>query len=1728
MKNYLKSLFVIILIALLPVGSKAQSFPDWLPGLPEVDWYQYFTTCQFEGIVGDTYSGSLDCSENQFVVVSYDFTGAVQNNWGTWIDFSDFCTNRILRVNENRNLAARYAVVEIRREGYLIWRFGIKQDPSDAAVVSITKSQTMPICSGTSVSFSAHPDCAGSTPFYSWFKNGTLVSSGSTYTTSTLVNNDIIKVEMNPGACCSSASASTTVKVQQCSSVGTPTFTYGATTRCQGSETATYTASASSATGYIWTITGTGNTISGTGATATVNWSSTFSGTATIGVKATNGSNVSSVVTRTVTVKPTPNATISGAMDVCLNAASPVVSINNPQSRSVVVAYTVTKDGIDNTTVVNIASNSSNTISVPTFEAKKYTYKLENVAYSESPTCPKILSATTSVTVKPSVGTPSAPSGNTIRCMGTGTTSYTTSAANANSYTWSVTGVGNTISGTGSTATVNWGANFQGTADVKVIANGCNGPSVAAVTSVSVYPHPQLTIAPIGGTICSGGNHALSAGHTGYSGGSGMQYQWYKDGNSISNATSATFNATQAGDYFCLLSPSNSTCATIGTSTVKVTVEPDPQITSQPSGGTICNQGAFNLSVAATGGTPQLNYQWQYYNGSSWNNVTNAVPSGATYTGNATVNLVINGISTAGSHKYRCLVSATGNGCNSATSNEAIVTVRPLFSVGSISTSGETLCPGDTPQTIGSATAASGGNGVFSYQWKANGVVIPGATGASYTPPTSTIAQTTTYTRWVKDGACNTSYSQSSGSWILVVLSPFNAGAISTTGQTICLSETPQTIGSVTAASGGNGVISYQWKANGVVIPGATGASYTPSKSTIAQTITYTRWAKDGKCNTSFSQSLGSWILVVLPPFDSGEIPNGSSSICSGGIPGTIGSLRAASGGNGVITYQWTANGVVIPGAIGASYTPGSPITQTTTYTRWAKDGKCNTSFTQLTGGWTFTVLPLAYITNIIGTGVLYVGESLAFTVNAFLPDGASGSWSSSDPSIATVDASGNVIGVSVGNCQIFYTINDACAGVVSKSIGLEIAKKYGDTFSNPIVASFGCGSSFSHTVNTANGYTNDFVGMAANDVYYQFTLSSASWVAISTCKTSFDTYLSLLNQNSSLVASNDDRGPMCSQSSTASIVTFLDPGTYYVVSEGYGAINGLITTEISIPQAFPPAFDLGSTSQRCQGAETIQYRASTSINSVITYTIDNSSYTAGNRINSIGQITFVSGWSGQTTITAETNGSCGDKNFGTHVVTTLPASQGGILSSDQTICSGSVPTTLTLTGASGTIKKWQSSVYPFTEWVDISQTSTTYNPEALTQATKYRVVVQRGTCPEAYSSVATITVNARLVPSVTVVAANNPSCQGTEVTFTATPVNGGVSPAYQWSKNSVVVPGATLSTYKTTGLANGDKIKVVLTTSETCVTTGTATSNEVTATVSPKIAITVNDATDCGADKGAITVDGLDVTKQYEYLLIPKSQLSKPVITLLGTSSVTIPVGSTYTDAGATAADAVFGDLTNQIVVESTVNTAVAGTYTVTYTVSNSAGLQADAVVRTVVVGLGLPQQNWEEVTIGTQTWMKYNLVIDDGQGGINSYNNDIANAHIYGYLYTWDAAVRLANSIEGWHLPSASEWNTLQAYLGGTNIAGGKLKEDGTVHWTTPNASATNSSLFTALPGGGRRADGTYYYWKDYGFFHSDTSSGSDIFSIYELSYNSSVFRTYSSFKTYSFSVRLIKDTP
>jgi uncharacterized protein (TIGR02145 family) len=154
-----------------------------------------------------------------------------------------------------------------------------------------------------------------------------------------------------------------------------------------------------------------------------------------------------------------------------------------------------------------------------------------------------------------------------------------------------------------------------------------------------------------------------------------------------------------------------------------------------------------------------------------------------------------------------------------------------------------------------------------------------------------------------------------------------------------------------------------------------------------------------------------------------------------------------------------------------------------------------------------------------------------------------------------------------------------------------------------------------------------------------------------------------------------------------------------------------------------------------------------------------------------------------------------------------------------------------------------------------------------------------------------------------------------------------------------------------------------------------------------------------------------------------------------------------------------------------------------------------------------------YKTIIIGTQTWMAENLkttrynngttipYVTDDKAWLDLttsatpaycwYKNDTSYKTIYGALYNWYTVNTGILSPAGWHVPTDDEWDTLVNYLGGTPIAGYKLKETGTNHWSTSGSFEDNGSGFTAVPGGFRNYNASFNNIGDDGYWWSSSES-------------------------------------
>ena len=177
--------------------------------------------------------------------------------------------------------------------------------------------------------------------------------------------------------------------------------------------------------------------------------------------------------------------------------------------------------------------------------------------------------------------------------------------------------------------------------------------------------------------------------------------------------------------------------------------------------------------------------------------------------------------------------------------------------------------------------------------------------------------------------------------------------------------------------------------------------------------------------------------------------------------------------------------------------------------------------------------------------------------------------------------------------------------------------------------------------------------------------------------------------------------------------------------------------------------------------------------------------------------------------------------------------------------------------------------------------------------------------------------------------------------------------------------------------------------------------------------------------------------------------------------------------------------------------------------------------------------QREMNTIKIGSQEWATEDLKVTKFRNGedIPLVTNDeewaqlttagyciTPNGH---YLYNW-YAVNDPRGLapEGFHVPTDAEWTELTNHLGGKEVAGKKMK---TSAW-----NGTNSSGFSALPGGLRGGSSGYFYYKGYyGYWWSSSANGtSNAWYRYLDSANDSVNRNNVSSLRYGFSVRCLKN--
>ncbi|MEI6184739.1 MAG: immunoglobulin domain-containing protein, partial [Bacteroidota bacterium] len=596
---------------------------------------------------------------------------------------------------------------------------------------------------------------------------------------------------------------------------------------------------------------------------------------------------LSAPVTVTSISVVTPSLTASGSTTLCTGSSVILNCSNNGYNT---YQWYINGSAISNATNSSFTANSTG---------------LYTVQVSTTTGCKSTTTAGINVVVNPVPSPPTVTSiGSVNLCAGSSLTLISSSSSN---YQWNNNGIpiNNAVAQSNVVTTA-------GSYTVSAINSfGCSANSQPVVVTVIPKTTPVITA---GGNIsfCQGGSVQLNAS-SGYT-----TYQWYLNNILITNAISAGYLTTVAGNYTVVGTTSDG-CTSNASAITTVTVysKPSTPVLSTNNSTTICAGSSITLNSSV-----EYTYTW-YLNAALLNTTTN--PSiNITSAGNYTV------------------LTTNANGCNSANSNSInVIVTNPV--VPTITTTGNTtICNGDS---ILIKTAAIGN----AYQWYFNGIALNNTNSQSI-------------------------YANSNGNYSVSVTYPSGCTATSSPfGITVYNSPTPVITGNnilcpgttitLSATAGFN---AYQWYKGGIPVTGATLSSYTTS---VTGNFTVIGTNTSG-CNSAQSQPIQ--ITAGSTPSTPVITNSGNTTFCPGG------SVILTSNNNNYNNYQWYLNGNVFNNS-SQSITANTAGTYTVTATNNAGcvSAKSNTVSVSI---YPVPVTPVIY--NSTNSDSLCLGNSLILSTS--------------------------------------------------------------------------------------------------------------------------------------------------------------------------------------------------------------------------------------------------------------------------------------------------------------------------------------------------------------------------------------------------------------------------------------------------------------------------------------------------------------------------------------------------------------------------------------------------------------------------------------------------------------------------------------------------------------------------------------------------------------------------
>ena len=717
------------------------------------------------------------------------------------------------------------------------------------------------------------------------------------------------------------------------------------------------------------------------------------------------------------------------------------------------------------------------------------------------------------------------------------------------------------------------------------------------------------------------------------------------------------------------------------------------------------------------------------------------------------------------------------------------ITVNPALTASvSIAAGATTICSG-TSVTF-TATPTNGGT-TPSYQWKVNGTNV-GTNASTYASTTLANNDVVTCVMTSNATPCLTG-SPATSNGVTMVVNPVLSASVSIAASATTICAGTSVTFTATPTNGGT-TPSYQWKVNGTNA-GTNSATFTSATLANNDVVTCVMTSNATPCLTGSPATSNGLTMVVNPVLTASvSIAATATTICSGT---SVTFTATPTNGGTTPTYVWKKNGTTISGATASTYSTTALVnSDVITCVMTSNATPCLTGSPATSNAVTMTVNPTPTVTN----ASICVGGSAQLAVTSSCSDITGQTSGPNDATVGTnVAGVGTIAWSTPGNITAIGTPY-ATASLAQNAI-TNYLRGTGYGFSIPTDAIV---TGISVVINkSSSGTTSPFVTDSRVSLVKGGTIQTTNKAVIGT------------NWSNNNVFGSTTYGGSADLWNTTWTAADINNANFGVVLSATNASTNARTASVDYMRI------------------TVTYTIPGTLN---WYTVSSggSIIATGSTLNPVGVAnsgltnTNTAGITPYYVSCSTATGACrAQANFEIKALPTAPVA----VSSSR--C-GTGTVNISATAGVGETIDWYAAASGGTS---LSSGSISYTTPSISTTTVYYAEARNTTlgCVSSTRTAVTATVNPILTASVSIAASATTICSGASVTFTATPTNGGTTPAYVWKKNGTTISGATASTYTTTALANNDVVTCELTSNASpCLTGSPATSNGVTMVVNP------------------------------------------------------------------------------------------------------------------------------------------------------------------------------------------------------------------------------------------------------------------------------------------------------